>query len=455
MVDSKNGEDDFTPFRNIINEWYCKDISRKVKSTLKLKSKQGLPIGTTAPYGYKLNKETKFWELDKEAAEIVKRIFIMRLSGESTTKIVRILRKEKVLIPSQYAAEKGYKKPALKIPKDKYLWGHNMIINILKNRSNVGDVVNFKTTQRSFKIKVRYDNLEENREIFENVHKPIISRQVWENIQQTFTKTKFKRSKFSGQNIFSGLLKCSDCKANLIFKFTHDNPNNKYYSCYNSRAHNGFCSKTHHIRVNVLTKSIQDRILNIIQFAKNFEEEFTKIVMNENYKTIQAQQIKVQKELEEAQKRNLELDFFIKKLYEDKLKGILSEERFLKISSEYEYEQTKLKERIKQLKEMVTKEKSHEMNVDSFLELVKKYEDMSEINHLIVHEFIDKIIVHHREIIGDKKIQKIEVYYRLIGKIEIPNLQSSNLQSTEILIEENIFKKQGGFIGNENASKNK
>jgi hypothetical protein len=146
----------------------------------------------------------------------------------------------------------------------------------------------------------------------------------------------------------------------------------------------------------------------------------------------------------------LELDFFIKKLYEDKLKGILSEERFMKISFEYEQEQLELKERVKQLKEMVTKDKSHKMNVDSFLKLIKKHENVAELNHLILHEFIDKIIVHHREIIGNKRIQKIEIYYRLIGRVEIPNLQS-----TEILVEQNIFRKQGGFIGNANASKNK
>ncbi len=188
-VDSQQGEDDFTPFRNIINEFYCKDISRKVKSTLRLKSKQGLPIGTSAPYGYKLNKDTKTWELDPEAAEIVRKIFSMRSAGESTTKIARTLRKEKVLIPSQYAAEKGYKKPAIKVPRDKYLWGDNMIRKILKNQSYVGDVVNFKTTQKSFKVKIRYDNLKENQEIYQNIHEPIVERSVWESIQQTLNKT--------------------------------------------------------------------------------------------------------------------------------------------------------------------------------------------------------------------------------------------------------------------------
>ncbi len=256
--------------------------------------------------------------------------------------------------------------------------------------------------------------------------------------------------------MFSGLLKCSDCNANLIFKFTHDNPNNKYFSCYNSRAQNGICNKTHHIEVDTLTQPIQAKILHSIELAKTTEDEFIKIIMNENYRITHDQHQKNKNDLKEIQKRNLELDLIIKKLYEDKLKGILSEERFLKISQEYECEQLELKERIKQLKETINQDKNHEMNVDSFLKLTKKYEDITELNHLVLHEFIDKIIVHHRAITGNKKFQRIEVYYRLIGKIEIPNIITNNSETlSEVLIHENIFGKQGGYIGNENAFKGK
>ncbi|BED91569.1 MAG: recombinase family protein [Candidatus Improbicoccus pseudotrichonymphae] len=431
-VDSQQGEDDFTPFRNIINEFYCKDISRKVKSTLRLKSKQGLPIGTSAPYGYKLNKDTKTWEIDPEAAEIVRKIFSMRSAGESTTKIARTLRKEKVLIPSQYAAEKGYKKPAIKVHRDKYLWTEENVNRILKNQSYCGDIINFKTRKKSFKVKVQVSNPKEEWEIHKDVHKPIISRQLFEDVQKTFNKTKFRQSKnVVERNMFSGLLKCSSCGANLNFKYTHDNQDNKYFSCFNNRHRNGLCNKTHHIRLDSLTHNIRNKIYEIIQFANKFEDEFVKIVVNENYKRIQMEQQKNQENLELALKRNNELDVLFEKVYEDKALGILNEEKFLKLSIKFEDEQLEPKQRIKYLKEIVTEEKNHEMNSDAFLKIARKHSNMNELTYEILHEFIDKIIVHHREQIGKEVFRKIEIYYNFIGKVEMPKLKKAEIPSSQ------------------------
>lgn len=271
-VDSEKGEDDFTPFRNIMNEWYAKDMSRKIRSTLKIKNSQGYAIGRP-PYGYMYDEiDKKRWVVDKEAADIVRYIFNLRKYGESMNKIAKILKNEKVYIPSVYAAKKGFKKPISKPPLDKYLWNHGMIQNILSNQSYVGDVVNFKTYSKSFKLKKRLANDRENWQIHKNVHEPIISREMFEMIQNTFGNTKYQKPKHTTKNMFAGFLKCSDCGANLNYKYTHDNPNNHYFSCKNNRAQNGLCKKTHHIRVDVLTNIVRNDIDNIVKFATEFED---------------------------------------------------------------------------------------------------------------------------------------------------------------------------------------
>ena len=287
-VDSDKGEDDFTPFRNIMNEWYAKDMSRKMRSTLKIKSSQGYAIGHP-PYGYKYDEiDKKRWAIDEEAADTVRHIFNLRKQCESVTEIAKILKKEKIYIPSVYAMKKGIKRPLGKAPLGEYLWTHVMVRSILSNQSYVGDVINFKTYSKSFKLKKRLDNDKENWQIHKNVHESIISRELFEIVQKTFKTTKCQKPRQTQKSIFAGFLKCSDCGANLNYKFTHDNPDNHYFSCKNNRAQNGLCKKTHHIRVDVLTNLVRNDIFNIVKFANEFEDEFVKIVVDEDYKRIQA-----------------------------------------------------------------------------------------------------------------------------------------------------------------------
>lgn len=291
-VDSDKGEDDFTPFRNIMNEWYAKDMSRKMRGALKIKSSQGYAI-EHPPYGYKYDEiDKKRWAIDEEAADVVRHIFNLRKQGESVNEIARILKKEKIYIPSVYAIKKGFKKPLKAAPLGEYLWTHVMVRNILSNQSYTGDVINFKTYSKSFKLKKRLDNDKENWQIHKNVHESIISRELFEIVQKTFKTTKCQKPRQTQESIFAGFLKCSDCGANLNYKFTHDNPDNHYFSCKNNRAQNGLCKKTHHIRVDVLTNLVRNDISNIVKFANEFEDEFVKIVVDEDYKRIQATQRK-------------------------------------------------------------------------------------------------------------------------------------------------------------------
>ncbi len=428
-VDSDKGEDDFTPFRNIMNEWYAKDMSRKMRSTLKIKSSQGYVIGHP-PYGYKYDEiDKKRWAIDEEAADIVRHIFNLRKQCESVTEIAKILKKEKIYIPSVYAMKKGIKRPLGKAPLGEYLWTHVMVRSILSNQSYVGDVINFRTYSKSFKLKKRLDNDKENWQIHKEVHEPIISRELFEIVQKTFKTTKCQKPRQTQKSIFAGFLKCSDCGANLNYKFTHDNPDNHYFSCKNNRAQNGLCKKTHHIRVDVLTNLVRNDISNIVKFANEFEDEFVKIVVDEDYKRIQATQRKNFETLNKMLAREKELDVLYEKVFEEKILGNLSEERFLKLSGKYEEEQFELKAKIKNMKKIVAEEQKHELNADGFLKIVRKYSEVEELTLDILQEFIDKIIIHHREEIMGETIQKIEIYYKMIGHIEIPHITKTEHQS--------------------------
>ena len=421
-VDSERGEDDFTPFRNIMNEWYAKDMSRKMRSALKIKNSQGYAIGHP-PLGYKKDPDNpKRWIIDEEGAEIIRKIYNLRLNGESTIKISKILKNEKILIPSMYAYKKGYRKPAIKNPRNEYLWTVEMVRKILSNQSYVGDVVNFKTYSKSFKLKKRLENPEENWQIHKNVHEPIVSRKVFEEVQKSFGDIKYRKPKHIEKNMFAGFLKCSDCGANLNYKYTHDNPDNHYFSCRNNRAKNGLCKKTHHIRVDVLTRLVKNDIANIVRFATEFEDEFVKIVVDEDYKRIQATQKKNLEALNKMLSRDKELDTLCEKVFEEKILGNLSEERFLKLSGKYEEEQFELKAQIKNMKKIVAEEKKHELNAEGFLKIVRKYSEIEELTLDILHEFIDKIIVHHREEVFGETVQQVEIYYKMIGHIQIPNM---------------------------------
>ena len=422
-VDSNKGEDDFTPFRNIMNEWYAKDMSRKMRSALKIKNSQGYAIGH-APLGYKKDPyNPKRWIIDEEGAEIIKKIYNLRLQGESTVAISKILKREKILIPSIYAYRKGYRKPAIKNPRNEYLWTVEMVRKILSNQSYVGDVVNFKTYSKSFKLKKRIENDKENWQIHKDVHEPIISRDKFEKVQKSFGDTKYRKPKYIEKNMFAGFLKCSDCGANLNYKFTHDNPDNHYFSCKNNRAQNGLCKKTHHIRVDVLTRLVRNDIANIVKFANEFEDEFVKIVVDEDYKRIQATQKRNFETLNNMFARDKELDILYEKVFEEKALGNLSEERFLKLSERYEEKQFELKAKIKNMKKIVAEEKKYELNADGFLKIVRKYSEIEELTLDILQEFIDKIVVHHREKVMGETIQEIEIYYKMIGHVELPNIK--------------------------------
>ena len=239
----------------------------------------------------------------------------------------------------------------------------------------------------------------------------------------------YRKPKHIEKNMFAGYLKCSDCGANLNYKYTHDNPGNHYFSCHNKRANNGLCSRTHHIRVDTLTELVRNHIGSITRFATLFEDEFVKIVVDEHYKRICRQQKKNQDILNHMIVRNKELDTLYEKLYEEKILGNLTEERFKKLSYKYEDEQAELNQRIKHMKKVVAEEKSHEMNCDGFIEIVRRYTDVTELTPEILGEFIDKIVVHHKEKLFGEVVQRVEIYYKMIGYVELPGMSQTEKEN--------------------------
>ena len=427
-VDSLNGEDDFSPFRNIMAEWYVKDLSRKLRSAQRAKSKNGYAIGPP-PLGYRYDAaDPRRWVVDEEGAAVVRRIYAMRLEGTSVNDIARILKHEKVLTPSAYANKKGYRKPSRSVTRGETFWDTSVVLHILKNQSYLGNVINFRTYSKSYKLKDRLENPEEKWDIHEGVHEPVIERSQWEAVQKTFEKTKCRKPKHVEKHMLAGFLRCSDCGANLNYKYTHDNPDNHYFSCRNKRENNGLCAQTHHIRVDTIMSLVKRSLSDILRFAELFEDEFVKIVVDEHYKRVQIQQRKNQKALQAVLSREKELDVLFENLYEDKALGRLTEERFLKLAYRYEDEQSALKQNIQHLKAIVDEEKTHEMNADGFLKLVRKYTDIQTLTPEILHEFIDKIVVYHRENIRGETVQKVEIYYKMIGHVEIPSMSREQTQ---------------------------
>lgn len=428
-VDSEQGEDDFTPFRNIINEFYAKDMSRKIRSAKRQKSKQGYAIGLP-PFGYMYTEEDKRkWVLDDEAADVVRYIYQMRKDGCSINEIAKILKHEKVLNPSTYAIAKGHRKPSKRATRGDHFWDTSVVERILTNQSYVGDVINFKTYSRSYKLKERLDNPPEKWVIHKDVHPEIISRNLWERIQKSFGGTRARQPKHVRKHMFAGFLQCSDCGANLNYKYTHDCPNNHYFSCKNKRDNNGLCGKTHHIRVDVLTRLVREHISNITRFADQFEDDFVKIVVNEHYKRMAIQQKRNRDKLDKLLVRDKDLDTLYEGLYEEKILGNLSDERYQKLAYKYEDEQSELKQQIKHLKKVLAEEKSHEMNCDDFLGLVRQYTDLRELTPEVLSAFIDKIVVHHREQIRDETVQKVEIYFKMIGFVELPDMSGARKEN--------------------------
>lgn len=421
-VDSAEGENEFAPFRNIMNEWYARDISRKIRSSQRLRGNAGVPL-SLPPYGYvKSPDNPKYWIVDDEAAAVVRRIYQMCIDGYGIDKTAAIFEQEEILKPTEYWKLKGVRKPGRKpFSESPYHWSSNTVNKILTSREYMGDVVNFKTYSKSFKDKRRYENPEENHVIFEGVHEPIIDRQTWEMVQRIREGTKRRQPKKVEKNMFAGLLYCADCGRKLHFNVNHPHTELQYFNCSNYRGNRGTCQSTHYIRVDFLEEVVLGEIRRLTKFASLYEDDFLKAIIGHSQQADEADRKLKEKELKALLARDEELDGLFERIYEDNVSGKISDERFSRMSRRYEDEQKELTEKIKQLRSEIEKQSSRTMTTDMFISLVRKYTRAKKLTPRMLNELVEKIEVFNAEKVNGVWEQRLRIHYNCVGTIEIPS----------------------------------
>ena len=422
-IDTDEGENEMAPIRNLFNEWYARDISKKRRISNKIKGNAGEPLGQP-PYGYIKDPDNpKHWIIEEEAASTVRRIFSMTLDGLGPEQIAAQLERDGVLTPRAYWQQRGIKRPGKGDLDRPTKWGKTTIMQMLSIQEYCGDILNFKTYSKSYKNKKRIDNDRENWLVFKDVHEPIIDRVIWEQIQEKRGKIRKRKPKDGERNIFSGLLVCADCGHNLNYHFNQGNHDIKYFNCSNYRGNRGTCSSTHYIRVDFLEQVILGEIKRLTKYAVHYEDQFLEAVMGSSQKSAEAEHKRKQKELAAAQARDNELDGLFERIYEDNLSGKLSDERFAKMSQRYEAEQAELSEKIKQLRHEIEKLSSSSVSTDLFLSTVRKYTRAKKLTPRMLNELINRIEVHQAEKINGEWVQRLTIHYNCIGALFIPDTE--------------------------------
>ena len=421
-IDTAEGENELAPIRNLFNEWYARDISKKRRISNKIKGNAGEPMGPP-PYGYKKDPDDpKRWIVDEEAAQVVRRVFRMTLDGYGTEQIATIFSEEKILTPIAYWREKGVNRPGKSKLRGPYMWNSSTITHILSLQEYCGDILNFKTYSKSYKNKKRLANDRENWVIFQDVHEPIIERAVFEQVQQKRGKIRKRRTHEGERNMFSGLLVCADCGHNLHFHFNQGNPDIKYFNCSNYKGNRGTCTSTHYVRVDFLEQVVLGEIRRLTKFASQFEDEFVKAVIGHSQQAEATDRKLKEKELKALQARDEELDGLFERIYEDNVSGKLSDDRFARMSRRYEEEQKELAEKIKVLRAEIDKQNSQSMTTDMFISLVRKYTRARKLTPRMLNELIEKIEVFNAEKVDGVWEQRLRIHYNCVGAIEIPDL---------------------------------
>ena len=421
-IDTAEGENELAPIRNLFNEWYARDISKKRRISNKIKGNAGEPMGPP-PYGYKKDPDDpKRWIVDEEAAQVVRRVFRMTLDGYGTEQIATIFSEEKILTPIAYWREKGVNRPGKSKLRGPYMWNSSTITHILSLQEYCGDILNFKTYSKSYKNKKRLANDRENWVIFQDVHEPIIERAVFEQVQQKRSKIRKRRTHEGERNMFSGLLVCADCGHNLHFHFNQGNPDIKYFNCSNYKGNRGTCTSTHYVRVDFLEQVVLGEIRRLTKFASQFEDEFVKAVIGHSQQAEATDRKLKEKELKALQARDEELDGLFERIYEDNVSGKLSDDRFARMSRRYEEEQKELAEKIKALRAEIDKQNSQSMTTDMFISLVRKYTRARKLTPRMLNELIEKIEVFNAEKVDGVWEQRLRIHYNCVGAIEIADL---------------------------------
>ena len=421
-VDSDEGDNEFTPFRNIMNEWYAKDISKKRKIVNKMKGNAGIPL-SQPPYGYIKNPDdSRFWVINPEAADVVRRIYDMAIEGYGLAEIANALGVDGIVNPTYYWRSKGVNRSGSKSTLEPTKWGHTTIKKILTLQEYCGDVINFKSYSKSYKMKRRIENPEENRAIFLNVHEPIIDRATWEKVQTMQKGTHRKKPTVTQEpSVFSGRLKCPECGGNLNFHFNQKNHDIKYFSCQNHNSGLRKCSATHYIRLDFLEQVVLYEVNRLAAFANEYEHDFVKTMLGRSAKVAENDRARKQRELNALLTRDKELDMLFERLYEDNAAGKIDDARFARMSKRYEQEQGEISAKIKALRLELKKAEGQQMDMEDYLQMVRRYTHVTKITQRMVSELIDHIDVYHAEKQDGVTNQRIVIHYNCIGAFEVPD----------------------------------
>ena len=433
-VDSDEGEDDFTPFKNIMNEYYAKDISKKRRIVNKMKGNAGIPL-SPPPYGYIKNPDDpRFWVVDPEAADVVRRIYRMALEGYGLAETAAALGADGIVNPTYYWRSKGTSRGGSKSTLEPTKWGHTTIKKILTTQEYCGDVINFKSYSKSYKMKKRIENPEENRAIFLNVHEAIIDRPTWEKVQALKAGTRRKRPTVTQEpSVFSGVMKCPECGGNLNFHFNQNNHDIKFFSCQNHNSGLRKCSSTHYIRLDFLEQVVLYEVHRLACFANEYEKDFIKAMVGRSAKVAENERVRKKRALDALLARDRELDALFERLYEDNVSGKIDDARFAKMSKRYEQEQGENAGRIKTLRLEVKKLDEKRMDVEDFLETVRRYTDATTITKRMVAELIDHIEVYPAVKEDGVTNQRVTIHYNCIGVFEVPDRRK--IPERDILLE--------------------
>ena len=433
-VDSARGDDDFTPFRNIMNEYYARDTSRKIRSTFQSKGKSGKHLTGTVIYGYLWNEARDQWLVDPEAAEVVKRIFSMTIDGYGPYQIASKLKEEKVLIPSAYLARHGEGVNKNKTFKDVYGWGSSTICNILEKREYLGHTINFKT-RKHFKDKKSHYVPEDEWTIFENTHEPIIDQQTFDLVQKIRGNVRRYPDGWGEAAPLTGLLYCADCGGKMYVHRTNNGKRISQYTCsqYSKVPVGKLCKTQHRINEEVVLSLVSEMLKAIAEYAKHDRAEFVRVVQEAQSSQQTAEVKKQRTRLATAKQRVSELEVLLCKIYEDNILGKLSDSRYATLDAQYEKEQTELTAEISVLEKAIKSYEKHEKDADRFIALIDKYENFDKLTIAMLNEFIEKILVHERDRKGSiQTTQEVEIYFNFVGRFVPPAFGEVELTPEEL-----------------------
>ena len=412
-IDSANQTDsDFTPFLNIINEWYAKDTSKKIRAVMKAKGESGKHLTTRPPFGYMKSPYDKTkWIVDDEAAQIVKKIFALCLEGYGTSQIARILKDKKILTPFSYWNSKGQ---AFKSSENPYNWSADTIAGIIEKKEYLGHTVNFKTYKQSYKSKKKCTNPEEKHLIFENTHEAIIDIDTWERVQE-LRKNKRRPTRTGKSNMFSGIAYCADCGQKLYYCTSkYFESRQDHFVCSTSRKGKEECS-THFIRATILEQGVLAHLKYVIGTVAGYENQFRKVLGAKQKEEVKKELSAKKKLLSKSESRIKELDILFQRIYEDNVSGKISDERFEMLSANYENEQAELKQIIEKLSAEISETEEQSNNVERFILKVHKYFDLQELTPSVLNDMVKRVYVHAPQTIDGKRTQEIDIVYDLVG----------------------------------------